>query len=90
MNRPHNIVGVQVTGSGDTKADNRETSRLWDLGCHSWLFCPHCGISICATASSDKKINSRGAHRLGDVDVFPGGIGMTVTASDDVNVDWYY
>lgn len=49
--------------------------------------CPHCGISICASASGDKKVNGKGAHRQGDIDVFPAGVGTTVTSSNDVMVD---
>ena len=78
------MSGIIVSGSEDVKTNNRSAAKLFSVGIHS---CPHCGISVCATASSDKKINSRGAHRQGDVDVFPGGIGMTVTSSDDVIVD---
>lgn len=32
---PHSVVGVQVSGSGDTKTNNRSTSRLGDIGVHS-------------------------------------------------------
>lgn len=32
---PHSVVGVQVSGSPDAKADGKSKSRLGDIGVHS-------------------------------------------------------
>ena len=76
-----------MTGSEDTYANSLNSLRknFRDMGVH----CCCCGPNIWGTlmGSDDVIINGDGSVRLGDVDWCCGGIGIMVTASQDVFVN---
>jgi uncharacterized Zn-binding protein involved in type VI secretion len=79
---PHIVAGVYVSASGDVSADGRGVVRVGDLVVHS---CPHCGVGAAVGGSGTVSANGRGVHRVGDAVVYPGGAGVAITGSEDVN-----
>jgi uncharacterized Zn-binding protein involved in type VI secretion len=79
---PHNVTGPIVSASGDVKINSKGVARLGDSVIHN---CPHCGTGNISSASGTVKANDIQVARLGDAVTYPGGGGVIVSASEDVN-----
>ena len=80
---PHSVQGVISTGSPTTQANNLSVARLGDSVIHN---CPHCGTGHISTGSSNTLTDGMPTARLGDSVTYPGGSGVIVTASPDIEV----
>ena len=79
---PHNVTGMIVQGSPSTNANGFAVARLNDAVEHN---CPHCGTGYVSSCSSVVFADGIGVARLGDSVTYPGGSGVIVTASPNVN-----
>ena len=79
---PHNVFGIIEEGSPDVFANGLPVARLGDKVIHN---CPHCGIGEVASASGTVFANGLGVARIGDKVVYPGGSGIIVAGSPNVN-----
>lgn len=79
---PHFVSGTIVKGSTNVKANGKQVARLGDTVNHN---CPHCGVGWISSSSSTVKANGIGVARIGDTVEYPGGSGVIVSGSVDVN-----
>lgn len=79
---PHLVSGSIVKGSPNVKANGKQVARLGDEVDNN---CPHCGIGWISSSSSTVKANGIGVARIGDTVEYPGGSGVIVSGSGDVN-----
>ena len=80
---PHEVSGVFVSGSPNVTANGKAVVRVGDALTHN---CPHCGTGEALTGSSSVKANGIAVHRIGDAVIYPGGSGVTVSGSPDIEV----
>ena len=80
---PHGVSGVFVVGSPDCFVNGKAVVRIGDALIHD---CPHCGTGEAMAGSSTVSANGVGMHRVGDAVVYPGGSGVTISGSPDVEV----
>ena len=75
---PHFVVGVAITGSPNTLTNSQPQTGVSDIMITT---CPHCHIGIALTGHPLVLTNGKPTHRLGDVEMLPGGVGIMVTGS---------
>lgn len=81
---PHVIRGFFIQGSPNVFTNALPTVRIGDM---LVLDCPHHTIGVAMTGSPNVFTNGIPNHRLGDLDNFYCGIGVTITASPNVQVN---
>ncbi len=77
---PHNVTGVFIDGSPDSFCNDEKIIRIGDPLIHD---CPHCGTGEADEGSLISFANGIGIHRLGERVIYPGGEGVSTSASDD-------
>ena len=81
---PHPVIGPSIGGSPDVLINGLSAMRIGDMGVHALC----CGPNIWAamTGSGTGYINNIAHHRLFDLTIHCGGIGLLVTSSPNVDV----
>ena len=80
---PHNLTGIIISGSPNTKCNNSPMARVSDIVIHT---CPHCGVGVTLSGTTITHCNNKPIHRIGDIVFFTCGIGITVTGSTNSNI----
>jgi uncharacterized Zn-binding protein involved in type VI secretion len=80
----HSVVGPSVSGSPNVNVNSRPAMRVGDKGVHAACCGPNTWKAMMGSATVH--INGKPAHRLSDRDRHCGGIGVTITGSNDVFV----
>lgn len=78
---PHAVSGYFIEGSETVLAGGRGVVRDGD---RCWTTCPHCHTGYAVGRSAKLFADGRPVHRQGDPVKLPGGTGVSVSASSNI------